>query len=373
MKPRVLMVIPQFRPMASGAEHHAERLAKNLVRLGVEVGVLTGQGQGHAPAREVAEGVRIHRAPFALSYTLDDDYVYLFRHLVQNRNTYDILHCHMLWGHAVVATVVARWFGKKVAVKPACNGEYGELACFSRFKRSGWGLRVLRQADALVALSTDMEKELLAWGFYPDRVRLIPNGVDLSLFRSATPLRPQKPARFILVGRRLPQKGIDTTLMAVKILLDRGFSSRFTVDFLGWDYPEADYRAMARELGVDKAARFLPYCNDIAGAYRAAHCLLLPSRAEGLSNVLLEAMACGLAVIGTPVSGTRDVVTDNVDGVLVKPGDPEALALAMERLILDPARRQSLGKNARQRVEQAFSLDNVTQKYFNLYKDLLAK
>ena len=373
MKPRVLMVIPQFRPVASGAEHQAERLSQKLVEMGATVCVLTTLPSENILRHEISGGVEIHRADFAISYTLDDDYVPLFKYLVQHRNTYDVLHCHMLWGHAAVATVVAKWFGKKVITRVSCTSPMGELYTFSRFKRAKWGFAAIRRADALVALSRDMEAELLEWGFYPEKVRYLPNGVDTDYFRPKGSFPPRKPVRFLLLGRRQHQKGIDTTLLAMKILFEKGLSARFVVDFYGWDYPEVSYQKMARELGMDQRAHFLPYTNDVLYAYQSSHCLLLPSRAEGLSNVLLEAMACGLPVICTPVSGSADVVWDNINGLMVPPEDPQALARAMEQIITNRRLCENLGQKARQRVQESFSLADISKKYFDLYEELLKK
>ncbi len=158
--------------------------------------------------------------------------------------------------------------------------------------------------------------------------------------------------------RELRQQGVDEHAVELRLY--------------GLDYPEYDYRAMAQELGVSAMARFFPYSAAILDAYHDAHCLLLPSRAEGLSNVLLEAMSLELPVIATRISGTVDVVEHDSSGLLIAPEDPAALAAAMMQVIKNPDRACQLGKNGRQRIQESFSLDSVARQYSNLYQDLMS-
>jgi glycosyltransferase involved in cell wall biosynthesis len=96
----------------------------------------------------------------------------------------------------------------------------------------------------------------------------------------------------------------------------------------------------------------------------------LPSRTEGLSNVLLEAMSFELPVIATRISGTVDVVDHGESGILIPPESPEALAVAMELVINNPEVSSKLGENARQRILEKFSLDEVARRYSELYHKL---
>jgi glycosyltransferase involved in cell wall biosynthesis len=116
--------------------------------------------------------------------------------------------------------------------------------------------------------------------------------------------------------------------------------------------------------------KFFPFERDILPAYQSAHCLLLPSRGEGLPNSLLEAMAMELAVIVSRVSGTADVVDDGENGVLIPSDSPEALAEAMVFIIQNPDRALRLGQNARQKVATKFSLISAAQQYSTLYHRL---
>ncbi|MEN8261089.1 MAG: glycosyltransferase family 4 protein [Pseudomonadota bacterium] len=372
MKPRGLFFIHQFRPVANGAELQAERLAIKLLKLGHPMQVLTQLRTPESLSEETIEGVPVHRVSFPLAYWIKHGVVDTFRYLVKRRHSYDVIHVHQAFGHAVVVVVVARCFGKKCIIKIACAGTYGDLNVFSGFEGFKWASQILRQADRVVAISREVEDELLRWGFPAERIVCIPNGVDTGYFQRRYPLPERDPVRFILVARRTPQKGIDVALHAAERLLEQEIGHRFEIRFYGIDYPEHDYQAMAQQLGVMEHVRFLPYTEPEAmlDVYQTCNCLLLPSRGEGLSNVLLEAMAMELPIIATRVSGTVDVVDDGENGILIPPDSSQALADAMSAIILNPDLARSLGRKARQKVIESFSLESVTHQYSALYQQL---
>ena len=373
-KPSVMMIISQFRPVASGAELQAERLAYKLAELGFPLQVLTQRLDPTSLANEVFRGVKIHRCDFHLAYNLNShEAAPTLEYLIKKHHAFDILHNHQIWGHAVVSTLVARWLRKKNIIKLACAGTFGDLEVFSHLRHAKWGLQVLQMADALIAVSREIQSELLQHGFDPKKIHLIPNGVDVQEFQRTRAFSGNPRRRFILLGRRTPQKGIDTALQAVKILADKGLADGLELNFYGWDYSEWDYRQMARELGVEQYVTFLSFEDNVLGVYQGAYCLLLPSVGEGLSNVLLEAMALEMPVIASEVSGTVEVVDHQKNGVLIPPGSPEALASAMELVLTKPELAFELGRQARRKVQEHYSLDAVAQKYAGLYDMLTHK
>ncbi len=404
VKPRGLMLIHNFRPgPTGGTEIQAERLARGLVSLGHSMQILTnpisvanqwhdfGGNIPYAPEEEVfygegagsslkpndkgkdisrEEGVRIHRPPFRMAYGVNQGVTDTFRYLVNNRKTFDVLHCHMAYGHAVVAVVAAHALRKRCIIKIACAGEFGELYAFSKFAGFSSALQVMHQADAMIAISREVEEELLGFGFSQKRILRIPNGVDTGFFQPHVHADVPGKLRFLLVGRRQPQKGVDLLLKAIQSLKLSGLEDKFEVKLCGSDSPDYDYRSMAKELSVAHLVDFLPFQKDMRNIYQQAQSFLLPSRGEGLSNALLEAMAMGLPVIATRVSGTPDVVTNEKDGLLIPPESSEALAEAMKRFIFDPGLRQQLGQNARRRIEDEFSMEHVARQYSDLYSRL---
>jgi glycosyltransferase involved in cell wall biosynthesis len=355
MKPRGMMVIHQFRPVTGGAELQAERLSIKLTEHGHLMQVLTELRTPNTPPEEEIHGVRIHRVDFRMAYgaNFGMDAVDTFHYLYKNRHTYDILHAHQAFGHAVVSVVVAKMTGKRCIVKIACAGEFGDL----------------KQADCVVALSQEVKAELLKEGFSSSQIATIPNGVDIDLFKRRQDFRPWDPFQFLLIGRRTPQKGIDIALQAVRLLKDQGLT-RFKLSLRGRDDPEQNYPSLAQKLGIEDLVDFLPFTDAVLDAYHDAHCLILPSRNEGMSNTLLEAMSLEMPVIASTVSGTSEIVDHEINGILVPLEAPEVLAQAMQKVMENTDWAVNMGRQARLKVVGNFSLESVGQRYSKLYDHL---
>jgi len=225
MLPRVLMVIHQFRPIASGAEMQVERLGGKLVKLGHQVGVLTQKRDPQSLPFEIINGISVHRVDFPLSYWTYRDIGKQFRFLVSNRHSYDIIHSHQCFNHAVVDALAAQWLGKKSILKIACAGEVGDLNVFSQFRGFNLTQKILHHTDAVIAISTEIEKELQEYGFPAEHIYSIPNGVDADEFERRSPFPDRSKVIFLLIGRRTPQKGIDIALRAIQSLLQKGIDN----------------------------------------------------------------------------------------------------------------------------------------------------
>ena len=134
------------------------------------------------------------------------------------------------------------------------------------------------------------------------------------------------------------------------------------------DGPDADaLRDRARRAGVEVAFPGALSPDGVAGVLRAADVFCLPSFAEGLPVVLMEAMAAGLPVVSTAVMGIPELVTDDVSGLLVAPGRPDALADALRTLAEDPERRRALGQAGRETVLREFDVENSARALLDLF------
>ena len=136
----------------------------------------------------------------------------------------------------------------------------------------------------------------------------------------------------------------------------------------------AELHRLAAELGLERRVRFLSFEADVRRWMRAADGFVLTSRWEGLPMALLEAAACGVPIVATDVPGTREAVIDGETGRLTSAGDVPALREAMAgMMLLGPAERQAMGERARRMVLEKFSLEQVLQRWEDLYESLLAK
>jgi glycosyltransferase involved in cell wall biosynthesis len=202
------------------------------------------------------------------------------------------------------------------------------------------------------------------------RVELVYHGLDLSRFGSPTEEKsanrgadPSSPVVILSVGRLVEKKGTDVLLEALARL---PADLHWRLVHVGGGPLKARLERRARALGIDAriAWRGARTQTELLAEYRAADLFALASRVardgdrDGLPNVLAEAQSQGLACVATRVSAIPELVRDGASGLLVEENDPAALALALEALIRDPARRRELGLAGQARVREAFAFES---------------
>jgi glycosyltransferase involved in cell wall biosynthesis len=248
----------------------------------------------------------------------------------------------------------------------------GELAVSAKSLAGRLKLAALaRLRPQFVCVSSDLAEECARYlGSVP--VQMLPNGVDLQRY---TPVAPEvktdlrrelgwpEGLGFLYVGRLSWEKRLDWFLENWRSQV--GDKKSFLV-FVG-EGPEKDKLEMlAAKSGAPVFV--MPPRADIEKAYAAADVFVLPSVSEGLSNALLEAMACGLAVLASRVGGTPDVVTEGAEGLLFASGDETELESKLARLLQQPDLAVALGAAARQKVAAAFSIEKAAAQYQRLYE-----
>lgn len=191
------------------------------------------------------------------------------------------------------------------------------------------------------------------------------NGVDTAQFRPrgaalARSLEGRVP-RIGAVGRLVDEKDYPMLLRALALLKQRGL--RFEAAIVGDGPLSAALQAQARALGVDSVVRFYGRRDDVPDLLRSLDVYVLTSKSEGMPIAVLEAMATGLPIVATAVDAVPEVITHEVNGLLVPKGDERATADAIVRLLEDAVLRERLGKAALGDVRTLFSIQNATQLY----------
>jgi len=197
-------------------------------------------------------------------------------------------------------------------------------------------------------------------------------GVDLDAYRP-TPEPPAPPVVVTMVARLLRDKGVQEFVQAAKLLRERGVPVTMQlVGGLDAGNPTSATQADVDAWQQDGCVQALGERSDVAALYAAAHIAVLPSYREGLPKSLIEAAACGRAVVTTDVPGCRDAIEPNVTGLLVPVRDAAALADAIERLAQDAALRQAMGTAGRALAEREFDINQVARIHVALYDALSA-
>lgn len=234
--------------------------------------------------------------------------------------------------------------------------------------------RRLRQAcDRFITQYVTVSRQLADWladtdGVARSRITQIYNGVDVRRFSPAA----RAADSFVVgtVGRLQAVKDQATLLRAVAVLLGRepALQARLRLRLAG-DGPERTALGeLARSLGIDQVTEFAGWQDDVPAELRRLDVFVLPSLNEGISNTLLEAMACGRPVIATDVGGNPELVVDGGTGYLVPVGDVAVLADRLARYAAEPFLAAAHGRAGRARVEREFGIPRMLDAYAGLYR-----
>lgn len=381
----VCMISDSLPPFYSGAGSQALRLAQSLAQKGVLVTALTARHTNDLPARKTVEGVTVRRLPVLRDRRVRhlSFFIAAAGHLLRHRQKYDIVHLHGAYRRAIPIVAAARLADLKTVVKMSQMGT--DDPSTTRTWRFGRLLMdALAHADAVIAITEELAHSYLEAGLPQDRLVRIPNGVDTARFHPPDPasrrrLRealglPVDAAIVLFVGIVHPRKGVDRLLEAWPTIEARHPQAMLAL--VGplnspTDAAPPDFVNHLRSRAARYRIHLTGAQEEVDRFYRAADVFALPSRMEGLPNALLEAMACGLPAVSSPLPGVSEVIEHNVNGWLVPPNNPAALPEAISYLLDHPADARRLGQAAHQTILRGYSLDSVADRYIRLYTALV--
>jgi len=249
----------------------------------------------------------------------------------------------------VAATPIARRLGVPIVWR--AGGTEGNP--FERLALRLWARR--HPPDLLVCCGEGVRESFAP--LIPAPAVVVPNGVDTERFhpRVAAPNWYRPPGASVVIGfgaRLAPQKRPEDVIEAAARLAVDYPDAAFVIAGEGSRRPE--YEALARRLGVERSVRFVGYVPDMRSFYASVDIVVLPSRSEGCPNVVLESMAMRRALVVSDSVGTREVVTDGVNGLMYPVGDIGALTAALRRLVENPALRASVARRGYVRALRSF-------------------
>lgn len=226
-----------------------------------------------------------------------------------------------------------------------------------------------RRAACVVACNTDMARDIEKSGA---QVHLLPHGVDLRRFRPAPP-PPREPLRLLAVGRLVEKKGFHILLAAVTRLK---FSFRLRIIGEGPERERLSSMMTTNGLADRVTLEGSMTHTELPQSYRQSHIVVVPSiedrsgDRDGLPNVVLEALASGRPVVASRISAIGSAITHGATGLLVPPGDPVALALALAQLNHQPALREQFSRKGRTRVERDYEVGRCTERFHQLMESV---
>jgi glycosyltransferase involved in cell wall biosynthesis len=380
MKPDIWMISSSFYPHLGGAEQQALRLSQKLIERGWNVRVLTRRHNPRylylPPVFEKHQGVPVHRlfslGPGklgALTFILSS-VVYLSVH---GRN--GIYHAHGVGAPATIAILASKLFGGKSLIKLRQEAKYYAQIIQTQYQR-GYKYQI-QAADYVITVNSSAKKELQTWGISDDRVQFLPNAIDVDKF---FPEKREEKKRvrgdlldgqlnktlFLFIGRLAHQKGIDLLLSAWAALSSQ-IRQESALLIVGNGPEKSNLVAQSKQLGIASSAKFFGRRENVLDFYHAADIVVLPSRWEGLSNVMLEAMACGLPIICTEVGGAVEWIQSGKNGKLVPPEDVKALSGVLQWMWENEEKWAELGMNARETILRSLTMDVLVEKLEKVY------
>jgi len=283
----------------------------------------------------------------------------------------DLVHSHN-WGTFLYAVLAS-----KLAGVPIIHGEHGKnQAELTQSRLKKWTKSLLgRRVDRLVTVSRALANEWTDYGVPAKNVQYVPNGVDTERFQPCLE-KEQARAKFGLpttglviggIGRFDALKNYEILVVAFAKIGSEFPSLHLAL--LGQGPCEQRLRDKAKHHGVANRVSFIGWRPDPEVFLSALDVFVLPSKFEGMSNVVLEAMATGLPVVCADLPTHRDVFDPEKEGILISPCTAETLAGILAALLRDPERRRSLGSAARNKMVQQFSIAQMVFNYERLYAD----
>ncbi|MDD5565889.1 MAG: glycosyltransferase family 4 protein [Candidatus Omnitrophica bacterium] len=289
----------------------------------------------------------------------------LYSYLKKNR--IDIIHANTRVTQ-VLACILSRLCG--VPYLSTCHGFF--KARFLRRRIPCWGFRVIAISESVRQhLIEDLKVE-------PQLIRLVYSGIDTEVFSAQRGIASSVAKQALGLGEG-PVIGIIARLSDVKghLYLIQAMKDvvqefpRAQLLIVGEGRMKKELVALTRSLGLLGRVVFLPHTEDVAATLSLLDVFVMPSLKEGLGLGLMEAMAAGVAVVGSAVGGIKDLIQDGHNGLLVEPANPGKLAEAICGLLKDEGRRRRMGANACDLIRQRFSVNKMVDQTEGVYTECL--
>lgn len=402
----IVMLVASLPPLPSGgAELQALSLGRHLTKSGHKV-IFVTPGKGRVRGKTVVDGMQVYRpytlfnrcfewasslkkkhtyAPVKIEYDDKEEltdiintkvgwptriYYNLFYWqclwlLWPRRKKISVIHAHTMEWSVIVASRLAKGLNLPTVVKDSTMNGFKSLARFPH----GQSLQqfVIRQVH-FVAMTKVIGDNLQAAGVPGSNITYIPNGLEI---RNLPPVQPREAGTVLFIGNlyQQPAKGIDILLKAWRIVVSKFPAARLRM--IG-DGDLAIYGAYARQLGIADSVEWLGRVSNPKNYLGTSSVFVLPSRREGMSNALMEAMWFKLPCVVTDISGSNELIRHQFNGLIVPPAEVESLAAAIEFMLRCPEQAVLMGERACNTILESYDMRFIAERYLQLYSNLIS-
>lgn len=396
---KICIFTETYYPVMGGGETQAKLLAEGLIDKGHSVFVLTRRSDASLKKQERYGDVSVHRlAPIGGGQL--KKWGLLFSSLpmlIKLREQYDLIFVSGYRIIGLTAVLVGKLLGKPVVLKADSQGEMSGDFFESGLKKIGISHRsllfrmflrfrnaILKQADAFSAISDEIASEWTSSGILSERIHLIPNSVDTKRFVPVSPSQKtdlreklnleQNVTIAIYTGRLVSYKGLPLLLKAWnEIRRDRENILLILAGTGGLDIHncEDELRGYVKENNLEDHVLFTGNVDNVHEYLQVSDLFVFPTENDAFPSSIVEAMACSLPVISTPVGAIKDIVSDRQSGYLVQPSNFEQLYQALGIMFSNKKLADEMGTAARHSVENLYSVETTAIKYQTLFQELI--
>lgn len=357
-------MIGEYPPILGGVASHLSGLSKALTDLGHEVHIVT-YGFSH----DNVHGVKTINFPFLRGSSFVWGASSLTKKIVERYN-FDLIHAHYILPQGLVGAIA-----KRTVKKPLIITSHGTdlLVLGKNYFYRQLIRRIGNYSDKFIVVSEALKKKAIELKIKPKKLICIPNGVDLKKFspNQVTSFRKElnlkDEAIVLFVGSLVENKGVDSLIQAFLSVTKTFKNAKLVI--VGDGPLKSKLEKLATKL--KGSVIFTGYRTDVPQILTAVDVLVLPSRSEGLGEVLLEAMASGKPVVATNVGGIPELVKNFENGIIVEPENPSELAEAIISILSNPDLAKKLSENGLKFVKK-FGWDIIANEVIKVYGEVLA-
>jgi len=376
MKYKILMLNIEFPPIGGGTGNANYFMLKEFEKNPkIEIDLVTSTMGNHVDVEKISTNITIHKLSVNKKYyqfwraselLLWAWKAYWYSKKLMMKKKYDLCHCWLGWPSGIIGFLLRKKIPYIVGLRGSdVPGYNSRTKLLDKLLFKNLSIVVWKYATKITANSRRLT--LLAYKTYKKRaIHLVYNGIDIRKFRS-NHTNTDKTINFLYVGRLIKRKGVKYLITAFKQLCDKYDHCRLYIVGSG---PEEEFlKDFCLKYGIEEKVEFkgLVMHNDILPIYEQSHVFVMPSLEESLCNAVLEAMACGLAIISTD-TGAAELLEQN--GFVVQAGDPASIKHALMEYASNPDLIEQHGRQSR-KIALQLDWSKTSDQYYHLYHDAI--
>lgn len=385
-KKNIVIVCYKYPPIYSGYGKQLESVTKKLLEKSIEFNITILTAYEESKLSKTLSVIPLLKKKNSNSIDLFKFSSKVFQWMYTNRESIDMIHCIKAGPEAVACNLISKMCNIPLVIKIAQD----ELST-REINRGNQVQKIIRnfrhnfigKADYFIAISNEIENNILKNKSNTSKIIRIPNGVDTDKFCAVSfdekmEIRqklqlPMKDIIILFIGAINERKGIPELLDSLNMI---NSDNPVRVVLCGPNLENINFKNTREVLSRENKNIYLDYRGEVDKPelyMKCADVFILPSHSEGLPNVLLEAAASGLPLVATDIGGSNEIVIDNVNGFLIQVNNKNDIAEKLNKIIINKSIRKEFGINSRSYINDYYSLDIVSEQYLQLYRLLTSQ